>query len=186
MILPVARTWLLLSVLAISAPLPLAAQQPSEYEVKAAFLYNFTRFIDWPEEAFSSPDSPVVIGVLGEDPFDGALEAAIRGKKVGARPIHLRHARNVNELGNVHMLFVSRSESQILPRILRALRLRPVVTVSDIPEFTSSGGMIRFYMRGRRVAFEINTEATAEAGMRVSSRVLNVATLYRPADPQRL
>lgn len=152
-----------------------------EYEVKAAFLYNFTRFVTWPDEAYTRAQSPVVIGVLGPNPFGDALENAVRGKTVDDRPLAVRYGDDLSELGELHVLFISRSEVARVPQILEQLEGRPVLTVSELPHFTAQGGMVRFYVRERRVAFEINPAAADRAGLRISSRLLSVATVYREA-----
>lgn len=155
-----------------------AAEPPLEFEVKAAFLYNFIRFIDWPEEAFSGAEDPILIGVLGENPFEGALERAVTGKTAHGRPIAIRHGKRLEDIGEVHMLYISRSANRNLGPILAQLESKPVVTVGEHPRFTARGGMIRFFLRERRVAFEINPAAAKEADLRISSRLLALADIY--------
>lgn len=158
--------------------LSLSAQAELEYEVKAAFLYNFIRFIDWPEEAFSGPDAPLVIGVLGRtDPFRGQLQEAVAGKTANGRPLEIRTGRSLEEIGPVHLLFIGPFEN--VPAALAKLRGQPVVTVGDRQDFTAAGGMIRFFLREQRVAFEINLDAVEEAELRMSSRLLALADIYR-------
>jgi len=159
------------------------ARAATEYEVKAAFLYNFTRFVSWPETG-NSTRAPVVIGILGHNPFGDALETAIRGKTVDNRPLTIRYSRELRDLTDAHVIFITRSESDQIPQILAAFRGRPVLTVAETPHFTSQGGMVRFYLQDRRVAFEINPAAAEEAGLRISSRLLNVSTIYREDQPR--
>lgn len=150
----------------------------AEYEVKAAFLYNFTRFVSWPAATPEDKRLPIVIGVLGVSPFGDALEEAVRGKTLDGRPLTVRYSRNLVDLGDVHVLFICRSEADRVPQILTALHGRPVLTVADLPNFTAQGGMVRFFFQERRVAFEINPAAAEYAGLRVSSRLLSVAAIY--------
>lgn len=152
---------------------------PLEYEVKAAFLYNFARFVEWPDEAFESGEDPFLIGVLGDNPFDDALNDAVRDKVIDDRPVRVLYAQRIEDLPNVHLLYISESETGQPYSVAGRLQDGPVLTVSDVPHFTREGGMIRFFIRDRRVAFEINIDAAERAGLRVSSRLLNVAQIYR-------
>lgn len=158
---------------------PARGDAPLEYEVKAAFLYNFPRFIDWPAAAFETNESPLVFGVLGPNPFDGALREATDGKTIDGRPIELRHGSRLDEIGNVHVLFINEPDPRRQASILEELEGKPVLTVSDYPNFTRAGGTIRFFVRDRRIAFEVNVAAAERAGLRMSSRLLNLAHIYR-------
>jgi hypothetical protein len=150
-----------------------------EYEVKAAFLLNFTHFVDWPEEAFAEPDDAFVIGVLGEeDPFEGRLDQAVEGRSVQDRPTSIRYGRTLEELGRIHMLFVCRTGREDIADLVAHLATAPVLTVGETSRFTAEGGMIRFHLRQGKVAIEINRGAVNKAGLRVSPRLLALADIY--------
>jgi YfiR/HmsC-like len=157
-----------------------AAAPTREYEIKAAFLYNFTRFVAWPARAFSGPDAPLAIGVLGDDPFGPALEATIRGEVVRRHPLVVRRSGRIGDLVGCQLIFVSRSESGRLGPIFAALDHRPALTVSDIAGFASRGGVICFYLKGDRVRFMINPAAADRAGLKISSQLLSLGTIVGP------
>ena len=146
----------------------------AEYEVKAAFLFNFTKFVEWPPAAFADERSPLKICVLGENPFGKTLHALI-GDEVGGRRLSLTHLENLNNLETCHVLFVSRSERERLGQIVTAVRNAPVLTVGDTPGFIDQGGMINFVLEGSKVRFDINQEAAERAGLKISSRLLALA-----------
>jgi hypothetical protein len=166
--------WLLLLGLLLPASLP--AQVSREYDVKAAFLYNFITFTDWPAEAFSSPDSPYVIGVVGDDPFGRALDEIVNGERIKGRPLVVRRISQVSEARRCHVLFVSSSEARRMVDIIHRLQAEPVLTVSDLPGFATSGGAINF-TTGDRVGLIINPAALRSAKLAVSSKLLRLARL---------
>ena len=137
-----------------AAPLPPADAQ-REYAVKSVFLYNFCRFIEWPNEAFRGPNEPMVIGIIGEDPFGRLLEEAIEGETLRGRPIRIEHYRRAGEIA-CHVLFVSRSETAHIPDILAAVAGRSVVTVGESDLFLDRGGMIALTTDQNRVWLRIN------------------------------
>ena len=146
-----------------------------EYRVKAAFLYNFARFVDWPPEHSAGPDEPIVLAVLGEDPFGAILDDTVRGKTINQKPFTVRRFRSLEELEPCHVLFISRSESRRLPEILRALEYHSTLTVSDVEGFLRKGGMIHFVVEEGSVRFDINLEPAERAELAVSSQLLKVA-----------
>lgn len=159
-------------------PRPVGAQQgpAPEYQVKAAFLFNFAQFVEWPAAAFPEPDSPMVIGVLGEDPFGGDLEAIVRGEVVNGHPLTVERFGRVEEITACHILFVSKGEAARLDRILAALKGRSILTVGDMRDFAGRGGMIRFVTDRSRIRLRINLEAARADELTISSKLL------RPAD----
>ncbi len=167
-------SWLLLLGLLFPAALP--AQVSREYDVKAAFLYNFITFTDWPAEAFSSPESPYVIGVVGDDPFGRALDEIVNGERIKGRPLVVRRVGQVGEARRCHVLFVSASEARRVGDILRRLHGEPVLTVSDVPGFAQAGGAINF-TTGDRVGLIINPSVLRSAKLVVSSKLLRLAQL---------
>lgn len=159
------------------------APPPLELQVKAAFLYNFAKFANWPGGTFRGPDSPLVIGVVGGDPFREALERGVAGKTVGGRPFAVRRVRDpVTDPGS-HILFVAAGESRRLPRLLEQLGDAPVLLVGETPGFASDGGVINFFIEENRVRFEVNLTAAERARLRLSSKLLSLARLVgeRPA-----
>ena len=161
--------------LAIAGATP-AHGGPSEYEVKAAFLYNFAKFVEWPAGSFTATNNTLVVGVLGDDPFGEALDRIAQNKSAQGRRIDVRRFRTVADVGDrCHILFVSPSEARELPRILRGLHGEPILTVSDIAGFLDHGGAINLLMEQRRVRFAVNLKAANEAGLKMSSQLLKIA-----------
>jgi hypothetical protein len=148
---------------------------PSEYQVKAAFLYKFTRFVEWPIEAFPSPSAPFVLGVIGDNPFGPELDRAVKGKDVNGHPFVVKEIKNVTDAKMCQMLFISSSERRRLPQILSALGTLPVLTVSETDRFLASGGIINLFMDENKVHFEISDATAKRAGLRISSKLLYLA-----------
>jgi YfiR/HmsC-like len=147
---------------------------PSEYQVKAAFLYNFAKFVKWPEAAFPAGDTPVIIGILGDDPFGPNLEMAVRNKTVNGHPVVIRRVSPA-ELKQCQIVFIARTPKRNLAEVSAALNGVAVLTVSELDRFTDSGGMIRFVVESNKVRFEINDAAARAAGLTISSKLLNLA-----------
>jgi hypothetical protein len=145
-----------------------------EYDVKAAFLFNFTKFVEWPPAAFTDEHSLLRVCVLGENPFGKAL-SLLMGDEVGGRRLSLTHLESLNKLESCHVLYVSRSERERLGQVLAAVRSAPVLTVGDTPGFIDQGGMINFILEGSKVRFDVNQEAAERAGIKISSRLLALA-----------
>jgi hypothetical protein len=157
-----------------------AAIQPapatSEYRIKAVFLYNFVQFTHWPATAFADASSPIVIGVLGDDPFGSSLDETIAGELIHDRKLAVRRSRKLDELKDVQLLFVSPSEEQRVAEIIAALQSRPVLLVGESDGFARHGGVIRFYLAGSKVRFEINAAAAKQHGLRLSAQLLKLGT----------
>ncbi len=151
-----------------------------EYQIKAVFLFNFAQFVQWPQTAFATDESPIVIGVLGEDPFASALDDTVRGERVNQRPLLVRRFRHVHEITDCHILFISRSENARLGEILLGLRNRSILTVGDIDGFSQRGGMIRFVTENKKLRLRINLEAAKAAHLTISSQLLRPADIVRP------
>ena len=152
-----------------------ALAAPTAQQVEAVFLFYFSQFVDWPAGAFSDQRAPIVIGVLGSDPFDGALDQAVAGERVNGRSIVVRRLTNIADAAGCHILYISASESAQLPQILSTLKGRDVLTVSDLGNFVQSGGMIRFELVDQRVRLLINAQAAQAAGLKLSSKLLRAA-----------
>ncbi len=170
-------TWLVAFALLFSGAQNISAQSVSkEYQVKAAFLYNFSQFIEWPARALSG-QSPLVIGVLGANPFGDYLEEIVRGERVGNHPLLVRRFHQVSEVQNCHILFISQSEANQLEQILAYVRGRNILTVGDIDNFAVRGGMIRFVTENNRIRFRINLAAARGANLIISSKLLRAAEI---------
>jgi hypothetical protein len=170
-------SWLVTITLFLVSALPLSAQTaPSpEYQVKAVFLFNLAQFVEWPPRAFPDAQSPLVIGVLGEDPFGGYLDETLRGEKVNNRPLLLQRHRRAAEIKTCHVLFISRSETDRLDQILSSLKGRSILTVSDIDDFINRGGMIRLVTERNKIRLRIGLDAVRAANLKVSSKLLRLA-----------
>lgn len=160
---------------------PLSAQQVSkEYQIKAAFLYNFSQFVEWPASAFPNAQAPLVIGVIGDDPFGSYLDDIVRGEKVNNHPLVVQRFRRVNEIKTCHVLFVSRSEANQIEQILSSLRSRNILTVGDFEDFAQRGGMIRFIAENNKIRFRINVGVARAAKLTISSKLLRAAEIVNP------
>lgn len=151
--------------------------QSKEYQIKAAFLLNFTQFVNWPAAAFTSSNAPLCIGVLGDDPFGSALENTVRGESIQDHRLSIRRGRRVEDLADCQMVFVSGSEHKHLKEILAKIDSRPVVTVGDMAGFAKDGGTIGFYREENKVRFEINPQAARQSGLRISSQLLGLGKI---------
>jgi len=159
----------------LSARQARAQSATGEYQVKAAYLLNFARFVEWPANALP-PSSPIVIGVVGDNPFGDALEEVLRGKFANGHPIQLRHIRwDEMQLTTCQIVFISNSDEAHLTQILRFLAGTSTLTVSDIDRFSLRGGIIEFRMVGNRVRFDINRNPASAARLIISSQLLGVA-----------
>jgi hypothetical protein len=145
----------------------------AEHEVKAAFLYQFGKYVEWQSDQETS--NPFVICVLGEDPFGHALDAIVKGKILSGRPVAIKRIIGPSELHDCRILFVSRSEDDRLPAILKTLNKRMVLTVGEGAQFTRRGGMVAFTSEDKRVRFAINLAAVEAAKLTVSSQLLRIA-----------
>ncbi|MBI2432113.1 MAG: YfiR family protein [Candidatus Hydrogenedentes bacterium] len=161
--------------------IPVIAEQYSEYEVKAAFLIKFTKFVDWPEKkpdpnsAEAGNKRPFLIGVLGEDHFQGALDKLAEAGTVDDRPMQVKRAAEVDPLLECQMLFISASEEEHLEDILKATKGRGILTVSDAKNFFDYGGMIQLMLEENRIQFRIDDDAAEAEGLKLSSQLLQLA-----------
>jgi hypothetical protein len=149
----------------------------SEYQIKAVFLFNFAQFVDWPNEAFQSAQSPLVIGILGDDPFGSYLDQAVRGERVKNRPMVVRRYSRVADVTDCHILFISESETGRLDQILEHLKGRSILTVGDSDGFSQLGGIIRFATENSKVRLKINLRAAKQAHLTISSKLLRPAEI---------
>ena len=179
--------WLALLGWAWLGTAPLGAQPaypPTEAGVKAGYLFNFTKYTDWPTNAFTNATAPLVLGVLGDDPFGAALDQTVGKRTSQGRQVVLRRAREVAALQDCHAIFICRSEQARLPAILAALRASPVVTVCDTGAFFEQGVMIKFTLVQDRVRFEVRRDAAEQVGIKFSSGLLDAALQVWPKPDQ--
>jgi hypothetical protein len=163
-------------VMAFAAGLKSAkAGGPTEYQVKAAFLFNFVKFTDWPSSAFVNAGAPLVIGVLGQDPFGRALDELVKGEFINKRPLVVERFPAGTDPAACHVLFVSRSEKDRWPGLRESLERKPVLTVSDLDRYCEQGGMVNLALSAiGTVKPEINPAAAHAAGVTISSKLLNL------------
>ncbi len=168
-----AAPWLLAAAFWLLPARTVAAEASElpEYELKAGFIYNFAKFIQWPATRFATPEAPLIIGVLGENPFGSALRDTVDGKKVNQRPIAVRQVASSNEIDACHVLFIARSEATRLAATLDGLRQRSILTVGDMERFGQRGGMINLILVGKSVRFEINVPETEAASLKINSKL---------------
>jgi hypothetical protein len=153
----------------------LAQEKPSEYQVKAAFLFNFAKFVEWPKGAFATTNSPIVLGVLGKNVFGNDLEKTIRDRKVNNRAFQFKTFDSPADVTNCHILFISSSEKDNYPKIISSLHDASTLTVSEADGFLKAGGMINFRIDGVNIRFEISDEAAKKAGLKISSKLLSLS-----------
>lgn len=155
------------------------AQTPTEYQIKAAFIYNFAKFVDWPSLDAAPSDQPIIVGILGEDPFGQNLEGVINGKTANGRRLVIKRFSSVNSIALCHILFVSASQRNNLPQIFAAVAGAGVLTVGETDLFVETGGVIRLGMFEGRVRLVINQAAAQRAGLRISAKLLSLARVIR-------
>ena len=151
-------------------------QQLSEYDVKAAFLYNFAKFIEWPDSVQKTADT-LSIGIYGANPFGDKLESIVSGKTIQKRGIKVEYLSSIEGVEKQDILFWSHSSKRDTELILEATEGLPILTVSDIDEFVQKGGIIGFFFEDRQIRFEINQKAAEECGLNISSKLLRLARI---------
>ena len=147
----------------------------SEYQVKAAFLFHFAQFVDWPPGAFKDAASPLTYCTAGGDPFEGGLDASMNGKTIGGRPIRVLHFKEAGESQGCQILFLGIADKKLVSATLARLNGSPVLTVGESVNFAQGGGMIGFLLEDNKVRFEINVEAAEHAKLKISARLLALA-----------
>lgn len=150
-----------------------------EYELKAAMLYNLTRFVEWPPSAYADPHAPTVLCILGRDPFGDSLASLAANQNAEGRPMQIRHIPNDKGFHGCHVVYISSSERKTMAAILSTLKGSSVLTVGEMTQFASRGGMIQFSLVEKQVRFEINLDATSAADLKISSRLLVLARIVK-------
>jgi hypothetical protein len=170
-----ALAWILL------APQAMQGQhaKPTEYDVKAAYLYNFTRFVEWPVQGPQAQSDTFAICVIGNNPFGSALQDTVAQEAIAGKNVVAKQIPTPQGAANCRVLFISSSEDKRLKQILTSLGTASVLTVSDLPRFTQRGGMVQFLVDGNRVRFEVNAAIAERAGLTLSSELLKVAVNVR-------
>jgi hypothetical protein len=174
-----AAALLVVSAMGVSRP---SSAAPTPAEVEAVFLFNFSQFVDWPPQTFADPNAPIVIGVLGNDPFGVSLDDVVRGEVVKGHPLVVHRSHRVEDLVDCHILFISRSERTRLGSILKALQGRNILTVSDVEGFARAGGVICFVLTENKIRLRVNLEAAKAAGLTLSSKLLRPAQIVSPGE----
>ena len=182
----IAAVALCVGLLALASPIRAQSTDgsgSSEYLIKAGFIYNFAKLMEWPAPAFPQPTSPIVIGVLGTDPFQGMLDDVLRGKQVNGREFVVKHLKWGDDLRSCNILFVSSSERPHFDELFHLIKGLPILTIGDTPGFAERGGIINFVLEDNKVRFEIDVNAARQANISISSRLLALARIVPEASP---
>jgi hypothetical protein len=150
-----------------------------EYAVKAAFLFNFMKFVEWPPGAFEKEDSPVILGVLGKDPFGSVLDSVVENRSIGKRKINVKRFSSVKDLVACHLLFIAASQEESRSEIGKALSKRSVLTVAEFPDFAEKEGIIQFEKQDRKVRLAINVDNAKDRRLKISANLLRLARIVK-------
>ncbi len=173
------RLWLVIGAVLLISSLRLSAQS-KEYQIKAAFLYNFSQFVEWPPSALGGAHEPIILGIIGEDPFGAYLDELVRGEKVNHHPLVVQRYASADEIKQCHVLFISRSKGPPPGPLLASLKGRSVLTVGDSDEVAKAGVMIRFLTDQNKIRLRINVEAAKAVNLTISSKLLKAAEIVAP------
>ena len=173
------KRWLLMVVVAglIATQALGAADAPTENQVQAVFLFNFSHFVEWPPQAFAAPSDPFVIGIVGSDPFGARLDEAVHNEQINGHALIVRRFRSISEVDNCQILFIDRSEIARLGQILAALDHHSTLTVSQADGAAQRGVMIQFATENSRIRLRINVDSARAAGLTISSKLLRPAEI---------
>ncbi len=147
----------------------------SEYDVKTTFLFHFAQFVKWPESVFREANGPLVYCTVGEDPFQGGLDASFRGKAVGGHPLQVKHLKETDDARGCHVAFIGKLVKKSISEQLTSLKGAPVMTVGESEQFVNQGGMIGFCLEENKIRFEINLGSAERANLRISAKLLTLA-----------
>lgn len=158
-------------------------QQPSrEYQVKAVFLFNFAQFVDWPPASFAGEQAPLVIGILGTNPFGPYLEETVSGEKISGHPVTVQYFQDEADAKACHILFINLPEMRKRKHAIESLKGNNILTVCEAADFPRQGGMIRLFTRNNKIKLLINLEASRAADLVLSSKLLRLADIYKPTE----
>jgi hypothetical protein len=178
-LMAMAAAWMLVATPHLRAQ----GSKPTDYDVKAAYLYNFGHFIEWPTNATAAKSDNFTVCVLGQDPFGRALDATLAGETIAGKSVIAKRISTPQEASNCQILFMSSAEEARLKQVVEVLNRQAILTVSDMPQFSQRGGMIQFVMEGKKVRFEVNLSAVQQGGLTLSSELLKVAAAVRRNSP---
>jgi hypothetical protein len=171
-------------VLLLATPSAAGTRLTQEYDLKAAFMFHFTQFVDWPPEALPAGNTPFTIGILGEDPFGRSLDEIVANEAVGGHKLLVRRFQDVNQIDSCQILFISASETSRLEHILSSLHRRSILTVGETREFALRSGMIGFVISEKRLRLAVNLAAANAARLTISSKLLRQSQIVGPARVQ--
>jgi hypothetical protein len=168
-------------ILALAGSAPARAQESLEVAIKAAYLYKLAPFVDWPSGAFDGPADPLVICVVGKDPFGPVLDRAVAGQRVSGRAITVRRLASLDKGSRCHIAYLGGSHAQSVPDALRSVRGAPVLTVTDK---AMAPGIVDFAIDQGRVRFRVDDQSAADGGLTISSKLLSLALTVRARPTQ--
>lgn len=180
---PTAISPLLILLLVLASPAISFAADPqtlTEYEIKAGFFFNFTRFVEWPDSAFTTTTSPIVACVVGDTPMTDLLTTVVVGKVVNGRAVSINRVKPADDLRPCHLLFISASAARHRSEILSKVNKTNTLTVGETADFSKTGGMINFSIEDNRVKLDLNLDAATRAGLKVNSKLIAVSRLVTP------
>ena len=155
-------------------------QKEIEYKLKAAYLLHFLQFVEWPDSVFENEKSPIIVTILGDDPFGKILDEITKSEKIGDHSITIKRTHSLSNLDFCHVLYISSSEKDNFKSILRHIDSAPILTISDIDNFSEQGGNISFYLEENKLRFAINMQTLKQADLKVSSKLLRLAKIINP------
>lgn len=167
----------IIGITCVPSAAAIAAGSDKEYRVKAAFVLNFASLTEWPSESFGDSKAPIVICHVGGDQTKSLLDAAYSGRRVGRRSLELRHLSSSEMASGCHIVFITEDRGEQDREFITAVAGRSILTIGETEGFARSGGVIGFYNEGSKIRFEINPRAAESAGLRISSRLLQLARL---------
>lgn len=170
-----------IALLSLAGSITLTAQTPSqEHQIKAIFLFNFTQFVEWPVNSFPNPETPLVIGILGKNPFGSYLKETVSNEKVNSHPLVVQYYASTEEIKNCHVLFVNLDGTGKQEQAIASIKGKSILTVSDGNSFLKQGGIIRFFTKNNKIQLQINPEAAKAADLTISSKLLRLAEIVVP------
>jgi hypothetical protein len=153
----------------------LAQTTAKEYRIKAAFLFNFAQYVEWPPDTFKGANSPLTYCTIGDDPFQGVLDESLNAKAVGTRPLRVQHLKQAENFQGCQILFIGANEKKRITAVLETLKKSPVLVVGESNHFVQQGGTVGFLSEDNTIRFEVNLDVAQRAGLNISATLLSVA-----------